>query len=204
MRIDALLIDFDGVLRHWPKSDEEIETRCGLPAGAIREIAFAHDLLGPALAGSVTDEAWRGEVATRLAERFPRAAALEAVAQWSQSSGVLDERVLGLLHACAPSLRLVLATNATTRLPRDLSVLGLAERFHAVANSSELGVMKPQAEFFHRALWLADAPAEHAIYIDDAPGNVAAATRLGITSHLFSGYDSMREFLREAGAAASA
>ncbi len=46
--------------------------------------------------------------------------------------------------------------------------------------------------------------ARRAAYIDDMPGNIAAATRLGSASHLFSGYDSMREFLREAGAIASA
>ena len=197
--VDALLIDFDGVLRHWPASDAEIETAHGLPVGTIRETAFAKELLDPAITGVVADEAWRSAVAVRLAERFPESAASEATAQWARSTGVVDKRVLDLLNACSPTLRLVLVTNATTRLPQDLSALGLTGRFHAVANSSELGVAKPQVEFFQHALRLANAAAEHVIYVDDAPGHIAAAARMGIASHPFSGYESMRDFLGEAG-----
>jgi hypothetical protein len=58
----ALLIDFDGVIRRWPASEANLETRYGLPAGAIRSVAFAPALLLPAITGEVSDESWRAGV----------------------------------------------------------------------------------------------------------------------------------------------
>ena len=200
MHYAVLLIDFDGVLRHWPESDAEIETAHGLPVGAIRKAAFASERLEPVITGMTPDEAWRRDVARYLGDCFPRADAAAAVARWSKSSGKVDAQVLALLQQCMSALRTVLATNATSRLPQDLATLGLSAQFHAIANSSELGVMKPQAEFYRRALQRIDVPPQRALYVDDSAANAEAAAALGITAHRFVGCAALREFLHRAGA----
>ena len=48
--IKALLIDLDGVIRLWPATqDADAEIAVGLPDGAIKRVAFAADLLLPAI-----------------------------------------------------------------------------------------------------------------------------------------------------------
>ena len=95
----------------------------------------------------------------------------------------------------------MLVTNATSRLSADLHALGLAGFFHAVVNSSEVGVAKPDARIFQVALDYAGIAAGRALFVDDTKANVAAATALGIASHQFTGHESLRAFLRREGVA---
>ena len=55
------------------------------------------------------------------------------------------------------------------------------ELFDVVVDSSEVGMRKPNPAIFHHTLELLDAvaPAE-AVFLDDAPGNVAGAQRAGL------------------------
>lgn len=195
----TLLVDFDGVVRRWSADDAEIEESCGLPKGAIRRTAFAPELLLPAISGAVTDEAWRQSVSEELDRRYPGSSALEAVAQWSSSPGELEPQVLAVLARCRPDLRIVLATNATSRLASDLWALGLSSYFYAVANSSELRVTKPSVAYFEAALHRAGVRASDALFIDDSLSNVQAAIGVGMLAHHFTGHEAMSAFLGKAG-----
>lgn len=106
---------------------------------------------------------------------------------------------MSLLSACHGSLRLVLVTNATSRLPSDLSALGLSEHLHEVVNSSRVGVAKPSKEIFRVALDLSGTSPAQTLFIDDTAANVSAAASLGILCHLFAGHQGMSAFLRQAG-----
>jgi len=194
-----LLIDFDGVLRQWPDADVEIETRCGLPSGAIRRVAFENALLDAVVTGIISDEIWRDQIATALEQLYPNASVREAMNEWSQSSGVVDIEVLRLLEQASPRLRIALATNATSRLRRDLESLQLGSLFDVIVNASEIGVAKPAAAFYTRALQLCDEHAENVLYVDDSNGNVESASRLGIRSLHFTGADGLADFLRASG-----
>lgn len=198
-RYTALLIDLDGVIRHWPGSDAAIETGHGLPVSAIRKAAFAPDLLLAAITGRITDQAWRQHTVERLAREFDSTSAAQAVAQWSANPGAVDQRTLAVLGACVAGLRVVLLTNATSRLGEDLRSLGLHRHFAAVVNSSDVGVAKPAAEIFRIALERAGATADRALFIDDVPANVEAAWALGIRSHQFTAHAAMSAFLQQAG-----
>jgi len=195
----ALLVDFDGVLRAWPVDDLHIEPSCGLPAGSIREAAFEPALLTSVVTGRISDETWRQELAAALSLRFPLAQVATAVERWSSPAGAIDDRVLEVLAAARERARLVLVTNATSRLGSDLATLGLGNFFHAVANSSDIGVAKPNPAMFETALSLAGTSAEHALFVDDSSRNVAEAKRLGIRSCLFQGPASLHAFLRSNG-----
>ena len=88
--------------------------------------------------------------------------------------------VVGLLSRLAEDYRVVLATNATSRLPSDLEALGLLHYFHAIANSSRLGVAKPAPAYFQAALQLSGLQASEAVFIDNSTANLIAPRALGM------------------------
>lgn len=199
MPVAALLVDFDGVLRRWPASDEAIERAHGLPVGSIRTAAFDRPLLADLVEGRLSDEDWRTHTAARLRRRYPQADVAGAIAQWSSGLGEIDTELLQVVRDCTPSHRLVLVSNGSTRLRSDLDRLGLRDTFHAVVNSSEIGVAKPAAAFFDTALRRAGSTPALALFIDDSPEHVAAARTLGLRAHCYAGVPGVREFLRECG-----
>ena len=199
MKYKALLIDLDGVIRNWHSSDESIEGKYNLPIGSMRAVAFSRELVEPAITGAISDEEWRARIAEKLDYRFGARGAVDAVAEWTAHPGEVDGMTLSLLSACHSSIRLVLVTNATSRLPRDLQTLGLLDRFHAVVNSSQVRVAKPRTEIFRVALERSGATPAQALFIDDTAANVESAASLGIHSHAFVGHQGMSAFLRQAG-----
>lgn len=190
----ALLVDFDGVLRRWPESDAALEARFGLASGVLRAAAFAPELLTLAITGAITDEQWRERIVAAL-PRDTRAA--EAVAAWSAPNGTIDEGVRGLLAAV--SVPVVLVTNATTRLDRDLDAFGVRGLFAAVVSSAAVGAAKPDARIYAHALGTAGVDPADALYVDDSRANVAAARALGIDAHWFGSVDGFRALLLECG-----
>jgi epoxide hydrolase-like predicted phosphatase len=63
-------------------------------------------------------------------------------------------------------------------------LLPLDELFDDVVDSSEVGLRKPDARIYHLALERLGVDAADAVFVDDAPGNVAGAERVGIRSVL--------------------
>ena len=190
-------VDLDGVLRHWPDRSPSIESLHGLPEGAIGQAAFEPSLVARAITGSIPDPQWRSLAARSLQERYPMSSAAAAVELWSAEVGTVDEQVHQTLRAVNGQARLVLCTNATSRLAADLDALGLSRLFAAVVNSSDIGVAKPESGYFRRALAIASATPEQVVFIDDSLANVRAALNLGIRSLHFCGPASLRSFLSE-------
>jgi len=195
--VQALLTDLDGVIRRWdPAIEQRAEQATGLPAGALRQAAFAPDLLHGAITGQITDELWRTQVAERLQTLFPTVDAAQAVALWSASAGAVDGAVLELVRACRQKVPVILVTNATSRLPQDLQRLGLSEEFDHIINSSVVGYCKPHPAIFQTALATVGVAAPDAVFVDDGAGNVAAASQLGLIGHFYQDLDGLKAALR--------
>lgn len=196
----ALLIDLDGVIRLWrSQGDPASEASFGLPPGSVRRVAFAPERLQPVITGQIRDEVWRAQIRDQLALEFPEADAAAAVAWWSSPYGEVDRAVLGLIGACRSRAAVVLITNATSRLPDDLRRLGLDGAFDHVVNSSVVGAAKPDPAIFRAALAAAAVEAAGAFFVDDTPGHVEAARRLGIAGHHYRGPEALRDELRARG-----
>lgn len=192
----ALLIDLDGVIRLWrSQEDPAAEATFGLPAGTVRQVAFAPERLQPVITGRVTDEIWRAQIRTEIARQFPQADAAGAVAWWSSPYGEVDAAVLELVSACRRRAAVVLVTNATSRLPDDLRRLGLSAAFDHVINSSAVGAAKPDPAIFGAALAAASVVAADALFVDDTSAHVEAAQRLGLAAHHYTGPVALREEL---------
>ena len=59
-------------------------------------------------------------------------------------------------------------------------LLPLDELFDTVVDSSEVGVRKPDPAIYELALAHVDTAANRAVFVDDFPGNIQAAERLGM------------------------
>jgi putative hydrolase of the HAD superfamily len=197
----ALLIDFDGVLRHWP-ADTQLEAAHGLPSGSLLRTAFEPQRMQAVLTGHIDDSDWRQSIVTDLQAAHPESDALGAVTRWSESAGQIDAAMLALVQQRAAGCLLVLVTNATSRLRADLDRLQLMPHFDHVVNSSEIGAAKPAEAFFHAALGRAGCTAADAVFVDDSAGNVQAATALGLKAHRHTAIESTRQFLLACGAIA--
>lgn len=197
---NVILTDLDGVIRIWSSEiHRKTERATGLPEEAIPRTAFSDDLLPLVITGKISDDEWRRRIADLLSKNFPEANAERAVELWSASPGEVDSEVLEILQTCRKRARLVLISNATSRLPSDLRRLGIAEDFDYIINSSEVGFAKPDPNIYFAALNTVEATPEQALFIDDNAGHVAAAMRLGIAGHTYAGADDLRHKLEHLG-----
>lgn len=198
--IKALLIDLDGVIRHWPPDGEEFVERFGVSLAEIKRTAFSEALLIPAITGQITDEEWREKIVLQLLSAGIDKAG-QAVSAWSKGAGEVDHKMLERVQSLRQKLKVVLITNATTRLERDLAALGLSESFDVVINSSKVGFAKPSLEIFQAALSSVGSEASEALFVDDTLANVTAAQGLGIASHHFQGEEGFEAFIENKGVA---
>lgn len=74
---------------------------------------------------------------------------------------------------------------------------GLRERFDALVFSFELGVLKPQPEFYCRAADRIGVLPERVLVIDDSVANIRGAVQAGMDGFLFRGAEDLeRELIR--------
>jgi putative hydrolase of the HAD superfamily len=193
-RPDALLIDFDGVLRRYdPYVTSAVEERYGLPAGTVLETALEWNRLRPAITGQITRAEWLTRIAEALADRVGGvSAARSLLVEWDAYRGAVDQEVLGFVRSMRRGgTPVVLATNATDDLDLDLSAFGLTGDFDAVANSAVLGLYKPTREYFEAACRLVDTPPDRCLLLDDDDRNVRGARAAGLSALRFTGTDDL-------------
>jgi putative hydrolase of the HAD superfamily len=189
-RADALLIDFDGVLRRYdPAVTAAAEQRYGLPPGTVLETALEWHRLLPAITGRITRAEWLARVADALSSRVGGpSAARSLIVEWDAYRGAVVPEVLAFVRSVRRgAVRVVLATNATDDLDLDLAALGLTDEFDAVAGSAALGVHKPARAYFEAACALVDTPPERCLLLDDDDRNVRGARAAGLSALRFSG-----------------
>ncbi|WP_030759068.1 MULTISPECIES: HAD-IA family hydrolase [unclassified Streptomyces] len=191
---DAVLCDFDGVLRLWdPDGMARLDRKAGLAAGSLAAAAFRPGLLDAAVTGRISDEQWRRHVAEDLAEVCgSRDGALELVDGWTALGGRVDTAVLEILTSIRSRVPVVLVSNATTRLEADLTALGLADAFDAVVNTARIGVAKPDKRVFEAAAQAVGVTPRRCLFVDDTPGHVAAAQAAGLTGLHYRHVDQLR------------
>jgi putative hydrolase of the HAD superfamily len=184
----ALLIDFDGVLRHYDRPlSEQIEERHGLPRGAFLHAGMEWTRYIPAVTGAWTRAQWLDAIAE--ATGAPR----EAVLEWDTYRGYIDHEVLAFVREVRAAGRPVgLATNATSDLRDDLTRFDLDREFDAVISSAELGHHKPSKEFFLAACAAVGTREEMVFFVDDTDRNVLGARASGLSALRYTGLGDLR------------
>jgi|GEM_PF-93661 transcription antitermination factor NusB len=197
--VDALIVDLDGVIRHWDESYyPEAEARLGLPDGAFLQAAMERDRLQRATDGRLSFEGWCSEIGAELAAAHGVDADAAAEA-WASTTWRIDLDVVDLVIAVRQVVPVVLLSNASTRLVHDLDRSDVLHVFDAVVGSADIRVAKPAAGAFEAAAAAAEAAPERCLFVDDTMENVEGARALGMRAERFTGVDDLRDLLRAHG-----
>jgi putative hydrolase of the HAD superfamily len=190
VRFDAVLFDFGGVFLPSPfEVLHRAASRFGVPAETVLVTCFGRY-------DEDTDHPWhrleRGEITAAQALAGIAALAkdsgfdIDPIAVLASSVGTGDivrPDVVAAAHEMkALGLKTAIITNNIKEYgPKWRAMLPLDEIFDVVVDSCEEGVRKPDRRIFELTLRrLGDVRPDRAIFLDDAPGNVAAATKLGL------------------------
>jgi putative hydrolase of the HAD superfamily len=190
VRFDAVLFDFGGVFLPSPfEFLHRAASRFGLPAETVLVTCFGRY-------DEDTDHPWhrleRGEITAEQALAGIAALAkdsgfdIDPIAVLAGSVGTGDivrpDVVATAREMKALGLKTAIITNNVKEYgPKWRAMLPLEEIFDVVVDSCEEGVRKPDRRIFELTLLrLGDVRPERAIFLDDAPGNVAAAAKLGL------------------------
>jgi len=196
-QVDGLVIDLDGVIRHWDQAHiADEEARLGLPAGALHAAAFAGDRLRRAVDGRLPFHRWCEEIGADLAAAHG-VDARDAGDAWATSTWHIDLRVMDLVAAVRERVPVVLLSNASDRVTEDLEHSGIADAFTAVVGSADIGVAKPEARAYQVAADRIHVPVDRCLFIDDTEANVEGARAVGMRAERFTDPDDLRSLLVE-------
>ncbi|WP_246212266.1 HAD family hydrolase [Streptomyces abyssomicinicus] len=180
---DAVLCDLDNVVRFYDFSAlAALERASGLAEGLTASVAYAPELDLPLLLGHIGVDEWREAVAGRMSAYVPPARAGELARAMADAPFRADPEVVGTLRRIREVMPLVLVTNATAELDRDLRTMGIADLAHHVVGSAWLGVAKPAREIYEIAAGLAGVSCDRCLFVDDRDENVEAAAALGMST----------------------
>jgi putative hydrolase of the HAD superfamily len=199
--VDALIVDLDGVIRHWHGHELDALARsAGLEPEELAGIAFERELLSAAMSGGVTFEEWADEIGRRSAALYG-ADADTLTTGWAALGWTVDLEVVALLREvrAAGRAKLALFSNASTRLEQDLESCGLHVEFDVVFNSARLKLAKPDVEAFRTVARLLEVPVERCLFVDDTLPNVDGARDAGMQSEPFTSVAELRSVLERAG-----
>jgi epoxide hydrolase-like predicted phosphatase len=188
MSYTAVLFDFGGVFTQSPFEAVRLH---GDELGADPELVL------DVLFGDYdrdTDHPWhrleRGEIAFDAARAeindlaTARGLAFDpfgAFAKFGTGGHMADAMVERTRQLRADGIRTALVTNNVRELGDGWrSLIPVDELFEVVIDSSHAGVRKPDPKIFHLALDALEVTPEQSLFLDDFPGNVAAAGALGI------------------------
>ncbi|MEV5609501.1 HAD-IA family hydrolase [Streptomyces sp. NPDC052225] len=194
---DAVLCDVDNVIRFYDSTPvAALERAAGLPEGATAAVAFAPEVDLPLMLGEIDTRQWVEAVVDGFAGRVHEELARELGAALAASPFRADDEIVGLLRrARAARIPLVLVTNATVELEKDLTAMGLSDLADHVVSSARVGVAKPDPKIYEIAASLAGVAPERCLFVDDSRENVDAAVGLGMTGVVYRQPDDLRALL---------
>jgi epoxide hydrolase-like predicted phosphatase len=189
MQLEAVLFDFGGVFLDSPfEAVRHFGVRSGIGAERIVELVFGRY-------DADTDHPWhrleRGEIAIEAARQAilelaapDRVDIFEALGSLARAS-IREEMIEVARFARAQGRRTALVTNNVREFGDGWrAMLPVDELFDAVIDSHQEGLRKPDPRIYERALERVGrgvpVPAQAAVFLDDFPGNIAAAERLGM------------------------
>ncbi len=186
MEIKAVLLDLDGVLRHWNNQKLfDVEDSLNLVRGYLLKNAFESALLHRAITGLITHEQWMKEVIDKVSIEIGASSSEILMNAWIASDFTLDREIYNALKEQYPEAKFALLTNATDKLKEDLAGTFILEEFDYIFDSSEIGFAKPDRRIFEYALEKLGVRAGEVLYIDDSEGNVDVGKGMGLEVEMY-------------------
>lgn len=198
-RIDTVVFDLGNVLIAWD------------PRNLYRRL-FDDEARMEWFLREVCNSAWNerqdagrpwAEAVAELSARHPQHAALiEAYrTRWAETlGGAIDGSVALLAALKARGVRLLALTNwSQETFPIARQSYPFLEWFEGVVVSGEEGIIKPDPRIYRVLIERHGVAPARALYVDDAPRNVAAAEALGMHGWHFRDADGLRAELQRLG-----
>tara|TARA_B110000003_G_scaffold143674_1_gene144871 strand:- start:729 stop:1349 length:621 start_codon:yes stop_codon:yes gene_type:complete len=195
--IEAILFDFDGVIRQWDESDLwTFETEANIERGTVFAVAFSKELHAPLTRGELTWAQWKDET-ERILVASHGAFIRPIVKRFFAFEGRIDLDMVKLIKQLPKNLRLGILTNNHDRFEEYLQRVGVAELFDAVINTHRIGVAKPEKLAYQKAVSHLSVEPENCLFIDDVEGNVDGGEAAGLKCHHFQNQTGLVEFLKK-------
>ena len=195
--IEAILFDFDGVIRQWDESDLwTFETEANIERGTVFAVAFSKELHAPLTRGELTWAQWKDETERILVESHG-AFIRPIVKRFFAFEGRIDLDMVKLIKQLPKNLRLGILTNNHDRFEEYLQRVGVAELFDAVINTHRIGVAKPDKLAYQKAVSHLSVEPENCLFTDDVEGNVDGGEAAGLKCHHFQNQTGLVEFLKK-------
>lgn len=191
MTIEAVIFDFGGVFTASPFTGIHAwHEEKGLdPALGVRVVFGPYD--------QDTDHPWhqleRGEIALMAAAEQIKAVAAEEgldieLAEMFGSMGgstIRSDMVDKAIELRTAGYRTALITNNIKEFSDGWrAMIPVDEMFEVIVDSSAVGMRKPDPRIYEMALDQLGVAADRSVFLDDAPGNIAAARALGMEAIL--------------------
>ena len=195
--IEAVLFDFDGVIRQWDESDlGTFEAEANIEKGTIFATAFSKELHEPLTRGELTWLQWRDETEHRLVKThgtFIR----PIVKRFFEFEGRVDLEMVELVKQLPDRLRLGILTNNHDRFEDYLQRVGLEQLFDVVVNTHRIGVAKPEPLAYRNAISRLGVEPARCLFVDDLETNVRGGAAAGLQCHHFQNQTGLVAFLKE-------
>jgi len=194
--IEVILFDFNGVLTTSPFAHmAALGTDAGVDGQVVLDL-----MLGPY--DEDTDHAWhrfeRGEISAAEygADLFQRAQDANVQLDFGSLADMMSrleihDVVIDRIRALrADGFRTGLVTNNVKEASKQWrEMVPVDDLFEVIVDSSEVGMRKPNPAIFRHALELLGVAPDRAVFLDDAPGNVAGAQAAGLHGILVDAAD---------------
>ncbi len=188
----AVLFDFGGVFTLSPfPVIADAAPELGLSPEAAVELCFGvYDRDGDhpwhrLERGEITLEQARGALSALAREQEIEVDILALFGRMGRPDPDRETMVEGARQIRRRGLRTALVTNNVAEFGDGWRrMVPVDELFEVVIDSSAVGVRKPDPRIFQLALDALGVPAHEAVFVDDHPGNIAAAEALGMVGIL--------------------
>ena len=198
-RVDAVLFDFGGVFTQSPFEAVRLHgDELGADPELVLNVLFGdYDQDGDhpwhrLERGEIALADARGEINELAAARGLDFDPFGAFAKFGTGGHMADAMVDRTRKLRADGIRTALVTNNVREFGDGWrSLVPVDELFDVVIDSSHAGVRKPDPKIFRLALDALGVTPERSLFLDDFPGNVAAASALGMRGILV-GTDRLR------------
>jgi putative hydrolase of the HAD superfamily len=182
--IRLIISDFGGVICSYDYRIfcEHLARKIGRSAEEIYAVVYGNDLQVQFERGRVSGREYHRRVMDLLGTEMPYPEFFQMYGDiFTEIPATCD--LLRRLHARYP-LYLLSDTNEI-HFGYVRKTVGVVELFDECVVSYEVGVMKPDPGIYQEALRRSGLPAEACVFIDDRPGNVEGARRVGMQALLF-------------------
>jgi putative hydrolase of the HAD superfamily len=203
MSIRAVVFDFGNVLGFFS------HRRAAEQLAAYARSATVEDVLALLSDGRLEDDFESGRLSTaalldHLRVRLGLSGSDAELGRALADMFTPNPEVCALVPQLKPRYRLLLLSNTNELHYRHFRAqfADTLDHFHALVVSHEVGLRKPSPLIYRHAQALAGCPAEHCLFIDDLPANVAAARACGWQGIVYRPGDDLKQLLLRAGVAA--